>query len=210
MPVVLDLIDHLVIAIKRLKQVFGQVFLPCVAGNHGRFHKKKRAKESNKSSFDWLIYQSLDRYFADDPDVVFFIPEGPDALVSVYGHRYCFTHGDQFRGGDGMIGPLGPIARGDHKKRSRNAQIKQDYDTMVIGHFHQLIWHKRFIVNGSLIGYNEYALVNNFGFELPQQALWISNAEHGITFHLPVNLGEDEARAADQPWVAFQDVSKAA
>jgi predicted phosphodiesterase len=210
MPVVLDLIDRLIVAIKRLKQVFGRVFLPCVAGNHGRFHKKKRAKESNYSSFDWLIYQSLDRHFQDDPDIIFFIPDGPDALVSVYGYRYLFTHGDQFRGGDGMIGALGPITRGDHKKRSRNAQIKQEYDTMVIGHFHQLIQQRRIIVNGSLCGYNEYAHINNFGYEPPQQALWIVNQKHGVTFSMPVHVDGDRERPEGQPWVSFFEAHKAA
>ena len=211
MVVVLDLIDHLILAIKRLKSVFGRVFLPCVAGNHGRFHKKKRAKESNYNSFDWLIYQALDRHFQDDPDVVFYIPDGPDALVSVYGYRYLFTHGDQFRGGDGMIGPLGPITRGDHKKRSRNAQIDQEYDTLVIGHFHQLLQMRRIIMNGSLIGYNEYAHANNFGYEPPQQALWITNAQHGITFSMPVHLGEAHGKGgATSPWVSFFEAAKAA
>ncbi|WP_164714663.1 LysR family transcriptional regulator [Burkholderia ambifaria] len=207
MTVVLDLVDHLIVAIKRLKAVFGRVFLPCVAGNHGRMHKKMRAKESNFNSFDWLIYQCLDRHFQDDPDVVFFIPDGPDALVSVYGYRYLFTHGNQFRGGDGMIGPLGPITRGDHKKRSRNAQINQEYDTLVIGHFHQLLQMRRIIMNGSLIGYNEYAHANNFGFEQPQQALWISHPDHGITFSMPVHLGA-KAKGADKPWVSFHEASK--
>lgn len=204
MPVVLDLVDHLIVAINRLKSVFGKVFLPCVAGNHGRGHKKPRAKESNFSSYDWLIYQSLDRYFANDPDVVFFIPDGPDALVSVYGHRYLFTHGNQFRGGDGMIGPLGPIIRGDHKKRGRNSQVGQDYDTLVLGHFHTLTQMQRVIMNGSLIGYNEYAYANNFGYEPPQQALWVTHPDHGITFSMPVHLESSSKKdAAPKPWVAF-------
>lgn len=203
MPVVLDLIDHLILAIKRLKEVFGRVFLPCVAGNHGRVHKKVRAKESNFSSYDWLIYQQLDRVFAEDPDVVFFIPDGPDALFSVYGHKYLLTHGNQFRGGDGLIGPLGPITRGDHKKRSRNAQVGQEYDTLMIGHFHQLLQMRRVIMNGSLIGYNEYAFSNNFGFEPPQQALWITHPIRGITFSMPVHLSEGPAtHDATSPWVA--------
>lgn len=212
MPVVLDLVDHLIAAILRLKQVFGRVFLPCVAGNHGRLHKKVRAKESNFNSYDWLIYQSLDRYFANDPDVTFYIPDGPDALVSVYGHRYLFTHGNQFRGGDGMIGPLGPIMRGDHKKRSRNAQIDQGYDTMVIGHFHQLLQMQKLIVNGSLIGYNEYAFANNFGYEPPQQALWVTHPVHGITFSMPVHLGENakKPKSDQSPWVSWHDAKIAA
>lgn len=214
MPVVLDLIDHLTIAIKRLKQVFGKVFLPCVAGNHGRNTHKVRAKKFNHNSFDWLIYQCLDRRFADDKDVVFFIPEGTDALVNVAGHRYLFTHGNQFRTGDSMIGPLGPIIRGDHKKRGRNAQVGQEYDTLVLGHFHQLVQMKRVIVNGSLIGYNEYAYTNNFGYEAPQQALWISHPRHGITFSMPVNVDEDIGRSrrgsGKQAWIAWDEGKKAA
>ncbi|WP_157649558.1 helix-turn-helix domain-containing protein [Burkholderia ubonensis] len=214
MPVVLDLVDNLFIAIKRLKQVFGKVFLPCVAGNHGRSTKKIRAKEFNFNSYDWLIYQQLDRLFSDDPDVIFYIPDGTDAIVKIAGHTYCFTHGNQFKAGDSMIGPLGPIIRGDHKKRGRNSQVGQEYDTLVLGHFHQLVQMKRVIVNGSLIGYNEYAYANNFGYEPPQQALWISNARHGITFSMPVNVGEDfgkkDRNGEGQPWVAFHDVKKAA
>ncbi|MBU9200019.1 hypothetical protein KTD31_01200 [Burkholderia multivorans] len=212
MPVVLDLVDHLYAAILRLKQVFGRVFLPCVAGNHGRNTKKVRAKEFNFQSFDWLIYQQLDRLFANDPDVVFFIPDGTDALVKIAGHRYLFSHGNQFRGGDGLIGPLGPIVRGDHKKRGRNGQVGQEYDTLVIGHFHTLMQMKRIIVNGSLIGYNEYAYANNFGYEAPQQALWITHPTHGITFSMPVNVGADFGREARNtgadPWVSFHDVKK--
>ncbi|WP_157639886.1 helix-turn-helix domain-containing protein [Burkholderia ubonensis] len=214
MPVVLDLVDNLYAAIKRLKEVFGKVFLPCVAGNHGRSTKKIRAKEFNFNSYDWLIYQQLDRLFADDPDVIFYIPDGTDALVSVYGHRYLFSHGNQFRGGDGLIGPLGPIVRGDHKKRGRNGQVGQEYDTLVIGHFHTLMQMKRIIVNGSLIGYNEYAYANNFGYEPPQQALWLTHPVHGITFSLPVNVGEDFGKQArltgKEPWVAFHEAKKAA
>lgn len=210
MPVVLDLIDHLVVAIKRLKQVFGRVFLPCVPGNHGRLHKKPRAKESNFNSYDWLIYQSLDRYFAGDDDVVFFIPDGPDALVSVFGHRYLFTHGNQFRSfGDSLVGPLGPVTRGDHKKRSRNAQIGQKYDTLVIGHFHTLVQMQRVIMNGSLIGYSEYAFSSNFGYEPPQQALWVTHPTRGITFSMPVHLESKQFFDSSKPWVEFHDAKKA-
>lgn len=208
MPVVLDLIDHLVVAIKRLKQVFGRVFLPCVAGNHGRLHRKPRAKESNFNSYDWLIYQSLDRYFADDEDVVFFIPDGTDALVSVFGHKYLFHHGNSFRTGDSMIGPLGPVIRGDHKKRGRNAQVGQEYDTLVIGHFHTLVQMQRVIMNGSLIGYNEYAYFNNFGYEPPQQALWIHHPHRGITFSMPVHLESKQNFDSTKPWVEFHDAKQ--
>lgn len=204
MPVVLDLFGVLIWALTTLADEFGQVFVPCVSGNHGRDTQKIRAKGRNFTSFDWLLYCFLAKHFERDNRVRFLIPNGPDALYSVYGHRYLLTHGDQFRGGDGMIGALGPIIRGDHKKRSRNAQIDMSYDTMLLGHWHQLIQLKRLIVNGSLKGYDEYAYSGSFGFEPPQQALWITHPTRGITFSMPVHVaGDDGPAKPKQTWVSW-------
>lgn len=148
MPTVIDLFGVLIWCINTLANEFGNVFVPCVSGNHGRNTHKIRAKGRNFTSFDWLLYQFLAKHFENDKRIQFLIPDGPDAYYSVYGHKYLLTHGDQFRGGDGVIGALGPIVRGDHRKRSRNAQIDMTYDTMIIGHWHQLIQLERLIVNG--------------------------------------------------------------
>ena len=42
------------------------------------------------------------------------------------------------------------------------------------------------IVNGSLKGLDEYAYINNFGYEQPQQALALVVPEKGITLQAPV------------------------
>lgn len=201
MPCVLDIVDVLIWSIEQLAGEFGQVFVPCVTGNHGRNTKKIRAKGRNYTSFDWLIYQFLQRHFLKHKGVSFQIPDGPDAYYRIHGHRYLLTHGDQFRGGDGMIGPLGPIFRGDHKKRSRNSQLNQEYDTMLLGHWHRLIQLRHVIVNGSLKGYDEYAYANNFPYEPPAQGLWITHPRHGITFSLPVYPERQPKQRATQ-WVS--------
>lgn len=190
MPCVLDLFGRLVSLIEMLADKFGKVFCPCVSGNHGRDTKKIWGKDRHHTSFDWLLYCFLAKRFEGDKRISFLIPDGPDAYYRIYNHRYLLTHGDQFRGGDGMIGALGPIMRGDHKKRSRNAQIDMEYDTLLMGHFHQYIHLTRLIVNGSLKGYDEYAYSSNFGFEEPQQALWITHHKYGITFRAPIRLDE--------------------
>lgn len=203
MPTVIDLWGVLIWCIERLADEFGNVFVPCVTGNHGRNTHKIRAKGRNYTSFDWLLYQFLAKHFESDKRIRFLIPDGPDAYYSIFGHRYLLTHGDQFRGGDGMIGALGPIIRGDHKKRSRNAQIDLEYDTMLVGHWHQLIQLQRLIVNGSLKGYDEYANQNNFPFEPPRQALWITHPKLGITFTAPV-LVERNQHKKGGAWVAWK------
>ena len=87
------------------------------------------------------------------------------------------------------------------RKRSRNAQIDMEYDTMLLGHFHQYIHHGRFIINGSLKGLDEYAYNNNFGFEPPQQALWITHPKHGQTFRMPVYVDRSRTIAKTE-WVS--------
>lgn len=205
MPVVLDLFGVLCWCIETLAKEFGRVFVPCVSGNHGRNTHKIRSKGRNFTSFDWLTYSFLAKRFENDERVKFFTPNGSDALYECAGRRYLLTHGDQFRGGDGMIGCLGPILRGDHKKRSRNGQIDMGYDTMIMGHWHQLLQLERVIVNGSLKGYDEYASQNNFGFEAPRQALWITNAQHGITFSMPVSVDKTKAVKVKQEWVGWTE-----
>jgi len=201
MPAVLDLYGVLIGVVAALADRFGRVFLPCVSGNHGRDTTKIWNKDRHATSFDWLLYRFLAKHFENDKRITFFIPDGSDAYYKVYNHAYLLTHGDQFRGGDGLIGCLGPIIRGDHKKRSRNSQIDMEYETMIIGHWHQYIHHSRVIVNGSLKGYDEYAYAGNFGFEPPQQALWLTQVKHGITFRMPVFVGSKRA-AIKTEWVS--------
>lgn len=109
MPTLVDLFGVLVTCIERLADEFGNVFVPCVAGNHGRNTRKPRHKQRAFTNFDWLLYQLLDKHFQGDRRVTFFIPDGADAMYKVHNHCYLLTHGDQFRGGDGVIGPLGPL-----------------------------------------------------------------------------------------------------
>ena len=130
----------------------------------------------------------LAKRFEADKRVQFLIPDGPDVGYTVYNRRYLLSHGDSFKGGDGIIGAIGSVIRGDYKKRSRAAQIGQPYDTLLCGHFHQLIQLDRLIINGSLKGYCEYANANNFSYEPPRQALWITHPDHGITFSAPIHV----------------------
>jgi hypothetical protein len=205
LPALLDLFGILKWALHTMVEEFGSVFVPAVTGNHGRMSRKPQAKNRNFTNYDWLLYQLLAKHFEDDSRIQFFIPDGPDALYSVCGHKILLTHGDQFRGGDGMIGAIGPITRGNQKKLARNSSVNREYDTMILGHWHQYMPLHRTLVNGSLKGYDEYANSNNFGFEPPIQALFLTHPEHGIIMHLPVFLEPHPGKSSSAPWVQFQD-----
>jgi predicted phosphodiesterase len=203
MPTVLDLYRNLVPAIRLLADEFGHVFVACVGGNHGRDTKKTWAKDRNHTSFDWLLYQFMALAFADDKRVQFYIPDGSDGLYRVYGLRYLITHGDQFKAGDSIIGPIGPITRGEQKKLARNVAVGHEYDVMCFGHWHKRMLSSRLRGNSTLKGYDEYAAQGNFGFEPPSQNFWITHPDHGITFDAPL-FCDDSKKKAKREWVSWQ------
>lgn len=202
MPTLLDLYKNLVPSLTLMADTFGHVFVPCVSGNHDRDTKKTWAKDRNHTSFGWLLYQFLAVAFAEDKRVTFYIPDSADALYRIYGIRYLLTHGDQFKAGDSIIGPIGPITRGDQKKLARNQAVGQDYDVMEFGHWHKRMLSSRLRGNGSLKGYDEYAAQGNFGFEPPSQNFWVTHPDHGITFDAPVYCDAPLKRKS-LPWVAL-------
>ena len=194
MPTVLEVFGVLKWALGMLADEFGHVWVVGLAGNHGRITKKIWQKNRNFTNFDWLICKFLAETFKDDPRFDFMVPDGLDARVLVYGHPYLFTHGDRLgKGGDGIIGSAGPIIRGTVRKAARDSQINQDFATLVHGHYHQYSPGNRIIGNGSLVGYSEYAYIEGYSFEVPQQALWIHNPKRGLTFHMSVHLEDVEA-----------------
>ena len=179
-------LDHFIAAIEKLLSKFPKVFVPCVVGNHGRHHKKPRAKNRVYDNFEWILYQFLQRHFAKDSRVSFMIPDGPDAQFQVYSKTILLTHGDQFRGGSGISGVFTPLMLGMSRKQKRNAAAKKSFDLLIVGHFHQLIMTESLIINGSMKGYDEYAFQSNFSYERPKQALFIINPNGEITYQMPV------------------------
>lgn len=208
MPVVLRTTDLLIWGLSRLADHFGRVFCPCAPGNHGRTTKRIQAKNFVVKNWDWLIYTMLERHFRTigDDRVQFQIPETGECLYRVYGHRYMAIHGHDLgvKGGDGIIGAIGPISRGQMKVSHSQAQIGRDFDTLLMGHWHQMLWLPRAIVNNTLKGYDEFA--RSFlraGFSVPSQALWFSHPARGITARWEVTL-EDAPVKKDIPWVSWE------
>lgn len=202
-----DLTDLIAAALTSLADKFGRVFVPCVVGNHGRGSHKPRMKGRVFTSFEWNIYCALERHFkiAKDNRVSFYIPEETDAYFRVYGHRTMLTHGDSLgvKGGDGIIGSIGPIMRGALKIGRSEAQIGRDFDNLVMGHWHQMLWLPGVTVNGALKGYDEYArLALRAPYSRPSQALWFVHPQHGMTARWEVFLDERRKFTTDKEWVS--------
>lgn len=202
-----DVTDSLCAALDNMATAFGKLFVPCVVGNHGRSTHRPRMKGRVYTSYEWNIYCNLARNFRKSKAIQFLIPGEADAYFSVYGHRYLLTHGDSLgvKGGDGIIGALGPIMRGAIKTGKSESQIGRDFDTILMGHWHQYLTLPGVIVNNCLIGYNEYARLGlRAPYSRPSQALWFTHPEHGITAHWQVYLEAQRTVHNDKVWVEWQ------
>jgi hypothetical protein len=178
--------EQIAAVIGMLADEFGKVHVPVVVGNHGRTTRKPRMKLRAKTNYDWLLGKMVERHFAKDRRITFLIPEGSDAFFDVYGHGQLLTHGDQAHGGGGIGGIYPPIMRLRARKAQRYLATGQNFSTLWMGHWHQYLPSPSLVVNGSLKGLDEYAFINNFGHEVPQQAMAIVTPEHGITVQAPI------------------------
>lgn len=203
-----DLADLLAAGLEKMASKFNNVFVPCVVGNHGRSTHKPSMKNRVFTNYDWSVYCALEREFRKDKRIQLYVPNAADAHFNLYGHRFLLTHGDSLgvKGGDGIIGSIGPIMRGLLKLHSSKAQVGMDFDTALICHWHQYFTLPGLIVNGSLKGYDEFSMLAlRAKYQRPTQALTFVHPEHGITAQWPVYLeGLETAGDRWKRWVEWQ------
>jgi len=158
-----------------------ELVVVCTTGNHGRITKDRRHATEQGNSLEHIMYHYIASEFRDNPKVKFVINESYHTYLDVYDSTIRFHHGHNIGYGGGIGGITIPI----NKKIDKwNTLRKVDLDVM--GHFHQLFDGGRFIVNGSLIGYNAYALSIGASPEVPQQAFFLWFKGRGKTMNCPI------------------------
>jgi Bacterial regulatory protein, Fis family len=159
--------------------------LPCHSGNHARTTETTRFASENGHSLEFLLYQHLAAYFRQEPRLTFLIPEGPHSYVQVYGQTIRFQHGHMVKYQGGVGGIYIPVNKAIAQwNKGRHADLD------VFGHFHQLRDGGNFVCNGSMIGYNSFALSIKADYEPPKQALFLMDRDRGRTCTWPVWFGD--------------------
>lgn len=158
-----------------------ELIIPCCYGNHGRTTKFRRIGTGAQNSFEWLIYKDLEEIYSKDKRVKFLVADGYHQYLDIYGYVLRFHHGDSISYGGGVGGITIPV----NKAIANWNRVKQA-DIDVFGHFHQFIDGGNFICNGSLCGYNAYALSIKAPYERPQQAFFTIDKKHGKTVVCPI------------------------
>ena len=203
-----DLTDILGAGIEKMASKFGKVYVPAVVGNHGRSTKRTHMKGLVYHNYDWSIYCNLARYFRKEKYIRINPPEGADMHFNSYGVHYMLTHGDLLgvKGGDGIIGAIGPIMRGSIKIGRQTHQIGLDFDELIMCHWHQTLWLPGVTVNNSLKGFDEYVAHGlRAPYSRPSQCLWFNHPEHGTTARWEIFLEGRKRAEQHTKWVSWPE-----
>ncbi len=157
------------------------LILPCHSGNHARTTKTTRFGAENGHSLEYLMYLHLAAYFRGNDRVEFRIAEGYHSYLDVYDMKLRFHHGHALKYGGGVGGIFIPTFKAISQwDKARQADLD------IFGHFHQTKDGGKFICNGSMIGYNSYALTIKADYEPPKQTLLLIDKKRGRTCTWPI------------------------
>lgn len=149
-----------------LKNVDLPIRIVTANGNHGRTTPRKRISTSYKNSFEWLMFQQTSKFYLNEPRVHWQIAHAYHNYLDIQGKTVRFHHGDalRYQGGVGgiTIPVLKAVAAWDRTRRA---------DLDVFGHWHQPLFHRKFISCNCLIGFNAYAIEIKAEYSEPSQTL---------------------------------------
>ena len=154
-----------------------------ICGNHTRTTKKMQFANGFELSHEFFMYQDIKSTceLLGMDNMTFIIPESEFAYLDVYGRKLLFCHGHQFKTSGGVGGIYPSMLRWFGKM---NQTIK--IDKAFIGHYHTSIWTKEVCVNGSIKGYDAFAMGHGLPFEEPKQTYVILNEKRGFIFYTPI------------------------
>ena len=162
---------------------FDEIIIPCCLGNHGRTTQKKRYSTAHKNSYEWMMYKTLEKAYAKNNKVKFIVENGYHVYLPLYPNfKLRFHHGDNIRYAGGVGGITIPVNKAIAQwNRSEPAYLD------IFGHFHQQMMDcGPFVSNGSLIGWNAFAIAIKATFDDPKQSFLVIDQEKGKICDWPI------------------------
>jgi hypothetical protein len=166
-----------------------RLIIICSDGNHGRSTKDRRVATRMNHSWEWLLYKVMELQLSDIKGIEFHVAEGYHTYLKCYDFDPLrFHHGDAIRYGGGVGGITIPVKKAIAEW---NKSIRAYYD--FFGHYHQCVDVGNFVCNGSMIGYNAFAVQIKAPYEPPTQSFTLINNKRGNEGTLKIHLDSQPA-----------------
>ncbi len=162
---------------------FKSVSVACVRGNHSRITHRMVASVDYRMNYETILYNILKDDFKSN-NIHWTIPDSEVAEVEVYDKMIRVIHGHQIKFQGGVGGLTIPL----NKYIMRMDQINKAYYNF-IHHYHSLSYPTtRTTVNGSIVGYDPYAMSIGCSYEPPMQSFQLLDSKRGMTIKAPIFL----------------------
>lgn len=173
--------------IRRLLEVFEEVVVVCVIGNHGRLSRYSNPE----SNMDRMLYATLSLMFENEPRVKFVIPHGYGesmfwAVDKIGTYSTLLIHGDQ-------MGP--PTSAQSYWKKVlgwKTGGIPVQFDDVAMGHWHQ---NTKFTLGttviriaGSTESHNTFAQERLGVMGIPSQHMQMIDPTFGVAWESDIFL----------------------
>lgn len=160
-----------------------KIVLICIRGNHGRLTKRMQSGNDYKMNHEAMLYHILKQELNQDI-FEWHIPESELGYIEVYGKKIRAFHGHQvsYQGGVGDI--TIPVNKAIMRWDKTN---KVDWNLM---HHYHSYWMptRNTSLNGSLCGWNSYALSIGAAYEPPSQTFHLLDAKRGFTVRTAIQV----------------------
>lgn len=157
---------------------YKKITVVCCDGNHGRITNKLHFNSRKGNALEYFLYYNLAKRF---PNLNWVIADGLHAYVDVYDKVMRFHHGDTISFG----GVNGPYTYLNRRIYQWNEGHRADYS--VQGHLHTYtLGTRKWLINGSLVGYSPFGLGLGGEFQPPIQAFFLMDKKRGVTVHIPI------------------------
>jgi len=164
-----------------LKNSDANLIIPCVSGNHSRITKQIHYSTESGNSIEYFMYRSIAKHYEGNKRVQVKVAKGYHCYLDIYGKVIRFHHGHAIRYAGGIGGITIPANKAIAQwNKARHADLD------VFGHFHQLKNLGNWVCNGSLIGYNAFALRIKADYETARQCFFLFDRDRGLTITAPI------------------------
>lgn len=160
---------------------FKKIAIACTRGNHSRITHRMVASVDYRMNYETILYSILKDDFSREK-IEWTIPDSEVAEVEVYDKMIRIVHGHQIKFQGGVGGLTVPL----NKYVMRMDQIKKAFYNFV-HHYHNLSYPTvRTTVNGSIVGYDPYAMSIGCTYEPPMQSFQLLDSKWGMTIKAPI------------------------
>lgn len=169
--------------------------IDALPGNHGRMTDKMHFGDPTGTSLETVMYHMVASRYALNQRVKMRVATASEVHVRFFeAFKMRLVHGYEIKYAGGVGGITIPL-----NKRLAQWNSTQRCDLTVLGHYHQFFDGGRFLVNGSMIGYNNFAKNFGFTYEDPQQAFFLVHARKGGQKSVVAPIWLDEVHAPQVP-----------